>query len=113
MSNHKITPTIPSSTTELPEYNARVVDNISLAARTKLPAEYIDPLTGNKLYNQAAIDQACTEARLDIKRVGAMRQWLNEDRITDPDKMVTNGELLFWLTGEVKHLEKLKEKGVK
>lgn len=32
------------------------------------------------------------------KNIGMMRQWLNEDRITDPKKMVTNEELKHWLT---------------
>lgn len=27
------------------------------------------------------------------KNIGMLRQWLNEDRITDPDKMVTNEDL--------------------
>ena len=29
--------------------------------------------------------------------VGLLRQWLNEDRIDDPDKMVTNEMLERWL----------------
>jgi hypothetical protein len=28
--------------------------------------------------------------------IGFMRQWLNEDRITDPKKMVTDEELEYW-----------------
>lgn len=32
------------------------------------------------------------------RKVGFMRQWLNEDRITDPKKMVTTEELLHWLS---------------
>lgn len=30
------------------------------------------------------------------KSLGLMRQWLNEDRITDPQKMVTNEDLKIW-----------------
>jgi len=30
------------------------------------------------------------------KKIGMMRQWLNEDRITDSKKMVTNEELKHW-----------------
>lgn len=30
-------------------------------------------------------------------RLGFMRQWLNEDRITDHNKMVTDDELQHWL----------------
>lgn len=33
-----------------------------------------------------------------LQRVGMLRQWLNEDRITDTKRMVTNAELLVWLT---------------
>lgn len=31
------------------------------------------------------------------RNIGLMRQWLNEDRITDPKKMVTSEELFYWL----------------
>ena len=30
-------------------------------------------------------------------RISFLRQWLNEDRITDPKKMVTDKELAYWL----------------
>lgn len=30
-------------------------------------------------------------------RISMLRQWLNEDRITDPNKMVTNDDILVWL----------------
>jgi hypothetical protein len=33
--------------------------------------------------------------------IGFLRQWLNEDRITEPKKMVTNEELKYWLIGKV------------
>lgn len=32
-----------------------------------------------------------------LKNIGALRQWLNEDRITDPKKMVTNEQIMNWL----------------
>ncbi len=31
------------------------------------------------------------------KKVGMLRQWLNEDRITDPKKMVTDEDILYFL----------------
>ena len=31
------------------------------------------------------------------QRIGLLRQWLNEDRITDPEKMVTNDQIKHWL----------------
>lgn len=34
---------------------------------------------------------------LSEKRIGALRQWLNEDRITDPHKMITNEQIKMWL----------------
>lgn len=37
-----------------------------------------------------------TEKELDIK-IGQLRQWLNEERITDPKKMVTNEDLKTFL----------------
>ena len=30
--------------------------------------------------------------------IGFLRQWLNEDRITDPKKMISNEDLKYWLT---------------
>jgi len=30
-------------------------------------------------------------------RIGMLRQWLNEDRITDSKKLVTNDDLIYWL----------------
>lgn len=33
-------------------------------------------------------------------RVGMLRQWLNEDRITEPDRMVTNEQIMVWLKKE-------------
>lgn len=35
-----------------------------------------------------------------LKNVGMLRQWLNEDRITDPKKMVTSELLTMWLESE-------------
>ena len=32
-----------------------------------------------------------------VQNVGFLRQWLNEDRITDPNKMITNEDILRWL----------------
>lgn len=34
------------------------------------------------------------------KNIGMMRQWLNEDRITDVKKMVSNEDLAYWLNLE-------------
>jgi hypothetical protein len=31
------------------------------------------------------------------QKIQFLRQWLNEDRITDPKKMVTNADLWHWL----------------
>ena len=34
---------------------------------------------------------------MNMQNINMLRQWLNEDRIDDPDKMVTNEQLLTWL----------------
>ena len=34
---------------------------------------------------------------MNMHNINMLRQWLNEDRIDDPDKMVTNEQLLTWL----------------
>lgn len=42
------------------------------------------------------IDQAQQEA-IEKLKIGQLRQWLNEDRITDPKRMVSNEEIRFML----------------
>lgn len=36
--------------------------------------------------------------RVKMRNIGMLRQWLNEDRIGDARKMVTNEDLLAWLS---------------
>lgn len=44
-------------------------------------------------------EQAYREGQKEaLKNVGMLRQWLNEDRITDVNKMVTNEEIKHFLT---------------
>ena len=31
------------------------------------------------------------------REIGMLRQWLNEDRIYDPKKMITNEDIIYWL----------------
>ena len=38
-----------------------------------------------------------------LKNVGMLRQWLNEDRITDLKKMVSSEDIIHWLTFELKN----------
>ena len=40
--------------------------------------------------------------KINKRNIGMLRQWLNEDRITDPKKMVTDKQLEFWLKDVVK-----------
>jgi len=44
-------------------------------------------------YNQGVEDMR----RKCVMNVGMLRQWLNEDRITDIKKLVTNEEIEHWL----------------
>ncbi len=49
---------------------------------------------------QKHCEQARKEDRNKImKGIGALRQWLNEDKITNPERMVNNSELMLWLLG--------------
>ena len=57
------------------------------------------------LHNLDEIKSFLREALLDLEKrtvedmlakLGFMRQWLNEDRITDPKKMVSTEELAYW-----------------
>lgn len=49
------------------------------------------------LHKQKEQQQLVTNINLLKQNIGLLRQWLNEDRITDPNKFVTNEELLHWL----------------
>ena len=49
-------------------------------------------------YHKDMVDIAVREQLTkDTINVGMLRQWLNEDRIDDLNKMVTNEDLLDWL----------------
>lgn len=49
-------------------------------------------------YTKEEVEKVRKEERAKIaKQVGMLRQWLNEDRITDPENMVKNKDLLWWL----------------
>lgn len=43
------------------------------------------------------LDELSAHSNNLLQAVGWLRQWLNEDRITDPKKMVTSEELMVWL----------------
>lgn len=47
-----------------------------------------------------------TAREIDLVRVGMLRQWINEDRIINNPKktLISNGDILFWLTGDEKCL---------
>lgn len=56
--------------------------------------------TARYCYWVGAVEKAKQEERefqTTSVRIGMLRQWLNEDRITDPKKMVTNEDLKHWL----------------
>ncbi len=51
-----------------------------------------------KIFLKKEIKDAKAEGKNEAeKRIGFLRQWLNEDRITDNKKMVTNEEIEHWL----------------
>lgn len=45
--------------------------------------------------NTITAEVESAESRRD-KNIGMLRQWLNEDRIDDPKKMVTNKDIKYW-----------------
>jgi len=48
-------------------------------------------------YADMAYNQARQEMKEEIeKKIGMMRQWLNEDRITDNKKLVSDEELMYF-----------------
>lgn len=54
--------------------------------------------------DEALIAEALAETADFLKGTGGqhisnLRQWLNEDRITNPNKMVSNEDILYWLEG--------------
>ena len=93
----------------------------------KIVADMLDHPYGNGLYptskcylelynfvvsqKKEATQRAREESKNEIrKNVGMLRQWLNEDRITDK-KMVTNEDLELFLFGQSPPTPPLKEKG--
>lgn len=58
-----------------------------------------------------AISTLCEEevkrARPSNLNISFLRQWLNEDRITDPERLVTNEMLEYWLFED--RIKELKE----
>ena len=53
------------------------------------------------------LSQAREDEKIDMKiKIGMLRQWLNEDRITEPKKMVTNEMIEHWLLSTIASEEK-------
>lgn len=44
------------------DHELRTLDNINMCARAEAPVEYIDPVSGKKLYNQAYLDREIAAA---------------------------------------------------
>ncbi len=47
--------------------------------------------------------------KIEKVRISFLRQYINEDCIGDDGKPITNGMILFWLTGEKKYLKEDEE----
>lgn len=43
----------------------------------------------------------CEELTISMKNISQLRQWINEDRITDK-KLITNEDIIFWLVDRLK-----------
>jgi hypothetical protein len=74
------------------------------AVREELIQEIADCFSGAGIHYHAGklrtiLSRTISKADL-IQRVSFLRQWLNEDRITDPKRMVTNEEILKFISGE-------------
>ena len=52
------------------------------------------------------VEEEVKKARPSEKNISFLRQWLNEDRIADPRRMVTNDMIEHWLFN--KHISDLK-----
>lgn len=63
-----------------------------------------------RIENEQWLIDSHKKVKAELK-VGNLRQWLNEDRITDPNKMVTNEEIehMLGLSEEKKEVCKCKE----
>lgn len=56
----------------------------------------------DKLYNWHLKKMKERDEKLK-QNIGMLRQWLNEDRITDISRMVTNEDILMWLNDNLKN----------
>ena len=87
---------------EPPAGYLRVIKELKTAFEDKVlaaqKAEFEDirkEFTNEMLYQkEEALEKQKAELR---ENIGPLRQWLNEDRITDPKKMVSNENLESWL----------------
>ena len=69
-------------------------------------ADWQDYFLSIKYFIASQITNAHAEGVRDtLKNVGMLRQWLNEDRIKDVDRFVTNEELEHWLKDDMKEKE--------
>ena len=56
-----------------------------------------DKLSQTKMTTKEFIRNLLSQQKREmVVNVSSLRQWLNEDRITDSKKMVTNKEILIW-----------------
>ena len=78
------------------ELNSLMFENLDLDNQERpMKASFQDKL---ETFIQKAIDEAVKEERERLEqKIGMIRQWLNEDRITDPKKMITSEDLLYWI----------------
>jgi hypothetical protein len=92
-------------------YDSRAIDEDLVLQQNPADVEkaHQSNLEETKGQIEAMFAQAVNKARPTDLRIGMLRQWLNEDRITDPKKMVTNEELKVWLELETPKQEKQNE----
>jgi hypothetical protein len=48
------------------DYNRLIAQNVTVVAQADLPGTWIDPVSGEKLYNEAAVQAECLKAEVQL-----------------------------------------------
>lgn len=67
------------------------------AIKMEFPAETAKAILATARAYWELMNEPATRHSTSLQNIGHLRQWLNEDRITDPSKMVDNKDLCEWL----------------
>jgi len=73
----------------------------SIIMKLNQVVDELNKLSKSLQYNDSTIQKDGESIQFPFEtRVGMLRQWLNDDRITDSSRMVTNEDIMVWLKND-------------